>query len=92
MMDGKGKMSHTRHVRATLFHTSVRCSMSGNSCSKFSQYENDLRMAERELEGIFLAFQEELQGLEEKEAGASKGRAFDLLRGHYPQAASLMRR
>ncbi|RRJ54633.1 hypothetical protein EHV15_34110 [Paenibacillus oralis] len=92
MMDDKSRMLHTQNVRATLFHTPIQCSASENSCNEFSQYENDLRLAVRELEATFLAFQEELQGLEEKKALARKGRAFDLLRGYYPKAACLMRR
>lgn len=92
MMDSRGRMQHTRNVRRALFHTPTHCSTSGNSCNEFSRYENDLCQAERELDETFIAFQEELQGLEEKEACARKGRAFELLRGFYPEAARLMRR
>lgn len=90
MMDSKETISCDRTVRERLFYNSAHCSLTGNSCSNFFQYEQELRLVELELEEVFSAFQEELLKLEEEEACSKKWRAFDLLRGHYPQAASLM--
>lgn len=92
MMESKGRLKHNRSIRESIFHIPVTCSFSGSTCNKFSRYEHDLRQEERNLENILSAFLEELQGLDEKTAQARKGRAFELLRGHYPQAAFLMRK
>jgi hypothetical protein len=80
------------HYSTSLFHTSVRCGMTGNSCSKFSLYEGELRQAEQELEEVFAALLEHLKENDEKEARSLRHAAFELLRGHYPQAARLVMR
>jgi hypothetical protein len=55
-------------------------------------YERELRLAEQELDQVFASFRIYLEGLDSnKEAGTLRQKAFDILRGYYPQAARLMK-
>jgi len=91
MMDGKIRLTYNRNGQNRLFQNFVHCKLTGSSCSNFSQKEKELRQAERELEITFSVFLEELKTLDEKEARARKGLAYDLLRGHYPRAVRLLK-
>lgn len=72
------------------FHSAVHCRMSGSICNQMAVDERKLRIAEEELDRVFSSFMSHLETLEIDQAIVLQRKAFDLLRGHYPQAARIM--
>lgn len=91
LMEQQSNLKHRPQVASQLFHASASCRRSGSSCNRMATLEKELRRAEQELDKRFAIFRQYLEGIEEQKACSLRQQAFELLRGHYPQAAQLIK-
>jgi len=93
LMEHQNCVSSQVHVpKARYFHTPVRCRMSGWTCQRIGEFEWKLRLAEQELEQVFATLCNYLESLDSTGSKSLRHKAFELLRGHYPSAASFIKR